>query len=75
MNTDLYVQWTAKLIDPTQTAAVGDGSGRTPEAAMQRLVEHLRWKANREHEKAGRVEAALERALRDSPLDVARPRT
>jgi hypothetical protein len=60
----MHVRWTARLIDPAKTDAVGDGSGATPQEALERLREHLRWKANSEHERVGKIDAAVEAALR-----------
>lgn len=68
---ELHVRWTARLIDPMFNDAVADGSGFTPEEALERLRADLRWKGEREREKVGKLDAALEVALTDSGLDLA----
>jgi hypothetical protein len=62
---EMHIRWTAALVDPSKSSPVGDGSGLTPSEAYDRLIEHLRWTANREHSRVGQIDAALEVALRD----------
>ena len=65
---EVHVKWTARLIDPLKESALGDGSGLTPDAALQSLIRDLRWKEERERASAGRLTTALEVALRESSV-------
>lgn len=59
MNTDPYLEWTVRIIDPLKTQPIADAKGRTPEQALNYLRKHSQWKADSAAKDFERIKEAL----------------